>query len=150
LVATGCLLLAGCGQPSGEQAPDGQAYESGHNTHDVMTWVLDPAADHVWASAGQIITEAETVDLAPTTDEGWVAVRHSAAVVAEAGNLLMLPAHARDQEDWVEISRGLYQAGVLAEQAADAQDADALFEAGGIIYNVCVACHQLYAADLRI
>lgn len=138
-----CLLLGGCGQQS---APS--PFDNTHSTHDVMTWVLDPAADHVWASAGQIITEAETVDLAPTTDEGWDQVRYSATVVAEAGNLLMLPAHARDQRDWMEISHGLFQAGVLAEQAAQAQDADALFDAGGVIYNVCVACHQLYAANL--
>ena len=139
------VVLAGC-----EPAPAPEPYVSVHNTHDVMTWLLDPAADQVWASAGQIITEAETVDLAPTTDAGWNEVRYSATVVAEAGNLLMLPAHARDQEDWMEISRGLFQAGVMAAEAAEAHDADALFDAGGVIYNVCVACHQLYAADIKL
>jgi hypothetical protein len=139
------VLLGGCEPGS---APD--PYMAAHNTHEVMTWVLDPAADQVWASAGQIITEAETVDLAPTTDEGWNEVRYSATVVAEAGNLLMLPAHARDQEDWVAFSRGLFQAGMMAEQAAQAHDADALFDAGGVIYNVCVACHQLYATEVKL
>jgi hypothetical protein len=138
--------LAGCADDGAMSDP----FDNTHSTHDVMTWVLDPAADHVWASAGQIITETETVDLAPRTDEGWDRVRHSAAVVAEVGNLMLVPAHARDNEDWAEISRGLSRAGHLAEQAAAAHDADALFEAGGVIYNVCVSCHQLYAAHLRL
>ena len=29
--------------------------------------------------------------------------------------------------------------------AVDAKDADALFEVGGKLYNVCRACHQVYA-----
>lgn len=138
--------LSGCGQASSVPEP----FETSHSTHDVMTWVLDPAADHVWASAGQIITETETLDLAPITDRGWDQVRASAAVVAEVGNLMMLPAHARDDADWMEISRGLFQAGLMAEKAAQAHDADALFDAGGAIYNVCVACHQLYAAEVKL
>ena len=77
LYAAGTLLVAfllgACQQPA-TPVP----YIATHNTHEIMTWVLDPAADHLWASAGQIITEAETVDLAPTTDEGWSAVRASA------------------------------------------------------------------------
>jgi hypothetical protein len=159
VIVSSALVMAalfGCGQTpvlapisEPEPEPESDSYQRLHSTYDLMAWLLDPAADHVWDSAGQIITEAETVDLAPTTDEGWDRVRHSAAVVTEVGNLLMLPAHAQDQLDWLEFSRGLSQAGLMAEQAAQAHDADALFDAGGVIYNVCVACHQLYAADLR-
>ena len=109
-----------------------------------MEWVLDPAADHVWDSAGSILTAEGTEELAPTTEEGWNKVRNSAAIVAQTGNLLMMPDHAMGQNDWIELSRGLVDAGVLAIKAAEDQDADALFSAGGQIYNVCRACHQQY------
>jgi hypothetical protein len=109
-----------------------------------MNWVLDPAADVIWASAGSIITAEGEQDLAPTTEEGWNGVRHSAAVVAEVGGLLRLPGRARDQGEWLEISNGLTAAGLLALQAAQAQDKEALFDAGARLYSVCVSCHQHY------
>jgi cytochrome c551/c552 len=34
-----------------------------------------------------------------------------------------------------------------AMEAAEAEDSEALFEIGGHIYNVCVACHQVYARE---
>jgi hypothetical protein len=109
-----------------------------------MEFVLDPAADMIWDSAGYIITAEGEQDLQPTTDEGWLAVQHSAVVVAETGNLLMMPGRARDDKDWIEISQGLVDVGMRAKAAAEAHDADALFEAGGQIYRVCTSCHQIY------
>ncbi len=112
-----------------------------------MRLVVEPAADLIWDSAGQIITLEGVEDLAPTTEEGWLQVAHAAAVVAESGNLLMTPGRARDAAEWTEISRGMVRAGVQAREAAKAQDADALFAAGGHLYNVCVSCHQQYWVD---
>lgn len=122
----------------------GNTYKSATSLHQTMEWILDPAADLVWDSAGSIITAAGTEELAPTTDAGWDNVRNNAAIVAQTGNLLMLPDHALGQGDWIELSKGLVDAGVLAVKAAEAHDADALFKAGGQIYNVCRACHQQY------
>jgi len=110
----------------------------------IMQWVLDPAAFGVWKSAGSIITAAGTRELAPTTDEGWLAVEHSAAVVAASGNLLMMPGRAVDEEGWKNIAQGLVDAGLVAQKAAKNQDSDALFDAGGQIYRVCKACHSVY------
>ena len=131
--------LAACEAP-----PPPQPYVNVTDLPEVMTWILDPAADVLWDSAGAIITEAGTEDLAPTTDEGWDHARNNAATVAEVGNLLMLPHLAKDRRDWIEIAQGLVRAGVAARDAATAHDADALFEAGANLYNVCVSCHQLY------
>ena len=50
-------------------------------------------------------------------------------------------------DDWIEFSQGLITMGENAMAAANAQDEEALFKAGGEIYNVCVACHQIYWAD---
>lgn len=119
--------------------------------HDTMTWFLDPAADVLWSSAGFVLTAEGETSLAPTTEEGWARVRHSAVVVAEGGNLLLLPhllpdpAEGIGTEAWVEFAQGMTRIGMEAVAAVDAQDADALFTAGGHLYNVCLACHQVYA-----
>jgi hypothetical protein len=139
------LLLAACGQKQAEQ-PQSAAIPfkpTGDVLH-LMHWLLEPAADHLWDSAGFVITDEGMVDLQPTTEEGWLAVQHSAVVVAEAGNLLMMPGLARDEGDWREISLGLIEAGLQNRAAAEAHDAEALFEAGGLLYRVCLSCHAVY------
>ena len=104
-------------------------------------------SDVIWDSAGAIITVEGEVDLQPTTEEGWLGVVHAATVVAEGGNLLMMPGLAMDAADWNEYAQGLTRAALQAKQAAQAQDADALFDAGGAIYSVCRACHNKYMAQ---
>ncbi len=134
------LMLTACGaSPPPSPAPP-------FDMKQTMNWVLDPAADVIWESAGSVITIDGEVDLSPTTDEGWDAVRNSAAVVAEAGNLLAMPGRAVDQGEWIEISNGLTAAALLALKAAEDHDKDALFDAGGRIYSVCVSCHTQYIA----
>lgn len=124
-----------------------------------MEWVLDPAADAIWGSAGFVLSEEGERDLAPTTDEGWAAVHHAAAVVAEGGNLLLMPhllpaidaeggEYGQSEAAWVEFSNGMTRIALEAMQAAEDQDAAALFERGGHLYNVCRACHQVFARDM--
>lgn len=139
--------LFSCGEAPMPAAPavqeSGPAYESIANVKQVMQWVLDPAADFIWDSAGTIITAEGRTELAPTTDEGWAKVRDHAAIVAESGNLLMMPGRAAGS-DWIEHARGLQLAAKHAMEAAEAQDADALFDAGGEIYVVCRSCHSQF------
>ena len=138
------FVLAGCEEPS-EPKP----YKPIANSKQMMNWILDPQADVIWGSAGAIITIEGTQDLAPTTQEGWDNVRNAAATIAEVSNVLMMPGHARAGADWIEILQGLQATAVQLIDAAERQDADAVFDLGGQLYNVCVACHQLYVlADL--
>jgi len=111
---------------------------------DFMVWMLEPAADVLWDNAGFIITADGEQDLQPTTQAGWDKVRDAATVVAEAGNLLMMPGYAADSGDWTEYASGLVMAGNRAREAAQAKDADALFQAGANLYSVCLACHNRY------
>jgi hypothetical protein len=137
------ILLTGCAQ---DQAPTAIPFELATDMQHTMELILDPAADKIWDSAGFIITDAGERDLAPTTDEGWREVESAAAVVAEAGNLLLMPGRS-EGADWDTYSVGLREAGKLAMQAALDQDADALFAAGGNIYQVCKACHSQYLIE---
>ena len=137
------ILLVSCAKETADELP----VQAVGDLHDTMTWVLDPAADVIWGSAGWVITSEGARDLTPTTEEGWDRVRHSAAVVAEGGNLLLMPhlAPRTDAEAWTEFSRGMTRVAQEALTAVDAKDSDALFESGGHLYNVCLACHQVYA-----
>ena len=137
------ILLLSCTQESVDELP----VQVVGDLHDTMTWVLDPAADVIWGSAGWVLTAEGTEDLTPTTEEGWNQVRHSAAVLAESGNLLLLPhlVPETNGEAWIEFSRGMTRVAQEALAAVDAKDSAALFETGGHLYNVCLACHQVYA-----
>ena len=142
----GVLFVAGCA-PQEQQAQI--AFQPSTNVENFMLWVLDPAADVLWGSAGFILTVEGEQDLQPTTEEGWQAVRNNATTVAESGNLLMMPGYAVDDGDWMEYAGALVTAGIRARDAADAKDAEALFEAGAKLYNVCAACHNRYIIEVE-
>ena len=145
-LAVGCLLAFGC---TPRNPPASESSLPPVDVHDAMIWVLDPAADVIWGAAGFVLTEAGTQDLAPTTDAGWDAVQHSAAVLAASGQLLLLPsalpAEPSEQAAWVEFTAGMTRIAGEAIKAVEARDAEALFDIGGHLYNVCLACHQVYA-----
>ena len=124
------------------------AYRSIASVKQTMEWILDPSADLIWDSAGFIITAEGETDLSPTTDAGWERVRNGAVVVAETGNLLMMPGRSAGP-DWVAYARQLTVSGELAMVAAEAQDANLLFDAGGQIYQVCRGCHEQYMVSLE-
>ncbi|MCB1682964.1 MAG: hypothetical protein KDI31_00700, partial [Pseudomonadales bacterium] len=115
-------LLGGCAEPQ-VQVP----YRAVTDSKQFMNWVLDPQADVIWGSAGVVSTLEGERDLRPTTQEDWDAVRNAAATIAEAGNLLMMPGHARAGADWNEISQGLTAKGMELVAAAENKDADAIF-----------------------
>ena len=73
----GCLLQ-GC---MAEQEPVADI-QPVVDSQQFMNWILDPNADVIWGSAGTIMTLEGDEDLAPTTDEGWNAVRNAAATLA--------------------------------------------------------------------
>jgi cytochrome c2 len=62
--------------------------------------------------------------------------------------MLALPGRAEDNDAWIIYSQGLSEAGVLAMEAAAAQDKEAFFQAGAQLYSVCTACHQAYNPDI--
>lgn len=136
------LLLVGCSAEINVDSDPG--YAAVTDTKQLMNWIIDPNADVIWGASGWVVTEAGEQDLSPTTQEGWDAIRNAAATIAESGNLLLMPGHAMTGEDWQEISTGLTATAVLLIDAAERQDAQAVFDLGGTLYNVCVSCHQLY------
>lgn len=146
MLAIGSAALAGCGK-SQESEPaksvSAPTLAMKATTAQLMNQ-MDPHADLVWAAVGSIITEKGEEQLAPKSDEEWMLVRNAAVTVAEIGNLLMLAPHARDQGDWIAMTRKMIEEANKCVEATEAKDLETLFTAGGDMYIACTACHAKY------
>ena len=112
--------------------------------HDLMAYLLNPAAEAIWDSAGFVITEEGEFNLEPIDQEGWDKVKYGAKIISESSYLLSKPERALDQTQWVALSMALKGMGERAFKAAENEDAEDLFKIGAELYQVCVACHQTY------
>jgi hypothetical protein len=110
----------------------------------LMESTVHPSAEVVFESVGTIISVNGMEEIAPKNDQEWATVEHSALTLAEAGNLLMMPGRAKQDKDWIRLAQALVDVGVVAHKAAQAKNAEALFEAGGQIYETCQSCHSHY------
>lgn len=110
----------------------------------LMEAVMDPAADHIWASVGTIITAAGVEEIRPHSEEEWTAVRNAAVTVMESGNLMMMVPRARDGGEWMRISAAMIGKGDEIVRAAGAKDPEKIFSLGGELYDVCTNCHSKY------
>jgi len=140
-------LLAGCG--SEESTTSDAPYQPTLEMMETMNWILDPAADVVWGSSGWDITEDGEKELWPTTEEGWNNLIHASAVITESGNLLMIPGRKEGVDgrgqDWNAYSQALIDTGELLIKASQERDKQAIFDIGGDLYRICLACHTRYA-----
>lgn len=146
LIALTILLLAGCGSSEqGKSTP----YRPTTEMMDLMNWILDPSADVIWGNSGWELTAEGERELFPETNAEWDKMVHAAATIAESGNLLMMPGRENGVdgrgEDWIAYSQALVDTGNQLIEASQAQDKQAIFDIGGQLYRVCVACHQRYA-----
>ena len=67
--------------------------------------------------------------------------------LAESANLLMMDGRARDQDQWIRLAEDMADAAMLAFEAAEARDAQRVFDLGEAVYNSCNNCHTLYWVD---
>lgn len=127
----------------------------------------DPAADAVWDSVRITITAAGEEDKQPRTEKEWNEVRHSALILVESTNLLVMqgrpivrpdfhvPAGEPDprvlqqrldtnRAAFIGFAKALRELGLETLTAIDAKDADRLFRLGGEIDEACEACHVVF------
>jgi hypothetical protein len=100
----------------------------------LMTALTIPSSDVIFGAASDT----------PKTDAAWQTIQNNALVLAESGNLLMIPGRARDNQEWVKQSQAMIDAAMIAFSAAVAKNADKLGDAGDKIYGTCEACHNKY------
>ena len=138
------LLVAGC---AGEEAPPGPPYRTDNSVQALMANILDPAADLLWDAVGTVIEADGETSWEPETDEDWLQVRLGAMALAESANLLMMETRARDQDQWIQMADAMHDAAMEAFAAAEARDAQQIFELGEVVYQTCNNCHSLYWVD---
>jgi hypothetical protein len=85
----------------------------------------------------------------PKTDNEWSVLQNQALMLAESGNLLMMPGRARDQEDWIKDARLLVEAGIAAAKATRAKDVQAVVALNDQIVTACTTCHSSYHPGYR-
>jgi hypothetical protein len=141
-------LLGIAGISSCGAGPVPPPFEPVADVKQLMTSILEPAAEVYWDAVGAVEDEKGTREFAPQTAAEWDAVKNSAYLIAESGNLLMMGSRVQDAGDWMAMSRGLIDAGRRALQAAESRDKDAVFSAGGDLYDACTRCHAKYAVSL--
>jgi hypothetical protein len=144
LAGAALLALSGC-----EKKPAASQFDTASvDMAELMAHVIDPAAFMVWRGSGWEITDQGERDLSPTTDEGWKVVEDGATIVAEAGNLLLLPDRPREPvADWNKYAKLMTQRALEAKAAAEKKDKQAVFDTGGRLYEVCTACHKQFIID---
>jgi len=131
--ATVCLFLTtACARPSSNQTGHRmQPVSTVLELHDAM---INPASDVIFNAGVE----------APADEATWATIRNNAVVLAESGNLLMMPGHARDEGRWMELSSELVEGGRAAMKAAEARKIDELLAASDRIVETCMACHEPY------
>jgi hypothetical protein len=137
-------VLAAC-----NKAPPAPPYKAANDMKQLMNRVIDPAAVELWGAVGSVMTKNGEEKIAPKNDEEWAKAVKNAAIVAEAGNLLMMDGRAKDREAWMIAARGLIDRAEVAMKAAEAKDAEALFTANSDVFLACTECHKTYALEAQ-
>ena len=165
LIASGCRRAGEAAAPEAALPP----FATDLTIKDLMLNVIDTNADIVWLSVTTVASDKGLVETRPKTDEEWTRVKGAAITLAEAANLLMIPGRkvapddhksevpgieleghemdaliAKDPQAFYKHARDLYNAAMLAAQAADKKDADKIFEVGETIEHACEGCHRAY------
>ena len=169
VLAAAVLVAAAC-QRAAETPPVHQPqFAPDVTVKDLMLNIVDTSADVVWLSVTTVANETGLVETRPQNDEEWTKVKQGALTLAEAGNLLMIPGRlvapphhksevpgielegeemdaliAKDRAAWDKHARALYDAAMATYRAAEAKDADKVFELGETIEHACEGCHSTY------
>lgn len=85
----------------------------------------------------------------PKTDVDWNLIANQALMLAESGNLLMMPGRARDQGNWMTDAKMLVDVGSAAYKLAQAKNMDGILALNDQLTASCVVCHDQYRKDYR-
>ena len=169
LLFVSLIAVTSCQRATETATPPQPPYNTDATIKDLMLNVVDVQADVVWLSVTTVASEKGLEETRPSNDDEWAAVRHGAMNLAEAANLLMMPGRrvadaghksevpgieleTEEMEKLINNSRGvwevrakaLHDAAMQTYRAAEAKDADKVFELGETIEMACENCHKQY------
>jgi hypothetical protein len=165
-------LVAQTAKPAAPQpraAAAQHAYKPTATVKDLMDYIVIPSSEVLFNAVGTTTGPNGDEEKAPKTDTEWADVRQRALLLAEAGNLLMVPGRhiagpkdksnnpgselepsqmealvAKDRAGFAKKAQGLIDATLIALKAIDARNAEALSNAGGEIDAACESCHLTF------
>ena len=135
---------------------------------DIMAYMIDPAADFLWASVSTTVNDQGTEEHQPRTDVEWNEVRKHAVILTEAANLVMMDgrhvaregqqledhgttgnltaaeseaAIAADRATFESFAQALRDVGKQMLAAADHREPQGIIDAGDTMDQVCEGCH---------
>lgn len=112
------------------QAPE---YDPVGNVRQLMINMIYPASDALF-----YIERTP-----PKAEADWNVIREQALVVAESGNLLIMPTRLRPG-GWVKESKMMTESARAAYKAAMAKDMAGVLAQGDALTASCIACHKEY------
>jgi hypothetical protein len=111
---------------------------------EIMSGMVVPASDAVFAAVSVSVTKEGTEEKAPKTDAEWQALTGRAAMLVEAGNLMLVNGRLKDKGDWVKFTQTYIDAAKVALDAARSHKPDGVYAAGEAIDKSCDTCHEQY------
>jgi cytochrome c556 len=149
--------------------PATAGYRPSATVKEIMDYIVIPSSEALFNAVGSTTGPNGVEDKAPKTDADWEAVRQRALLLAEAGNLLMVPGrHVASPKDksknpgselepaqmdalvaknpalFAQKAAGIRAAALIALKAIDAKDVEGLSNAGGDIDEACESCHLVF------
>lgn len=110
----------------------------------IMAGMVQPASETVFNAVSTSVTEKGVEEVMPRTDAEWAAVATGGALLAEAGNMMLLDGRAVDQGEWVAMSKALTVAAGDVLKAVSAKDPEGVLNSGSEVYVACDNCHMRY------
>ena len=146
LALIAAAALAACNRHPDE--PPKLAGDAGLTVKEIMREKIEPNAQIFWHSSGEVDTAQGTVDLAPTTPEGWKKAETAVDEVIAGARLLTDDKRAKGRKDFVMRAEALIAEAKLAREAARTHNKDKMFETGGDLYAKCTDCHRQFLLPL--
>lgn len=147
-------LLYACTDTESDSDPTASQEEADQSTElmslaELMDPHLNVASEVYWDNAGFIDTYEETIDLTPTTEEGWLSILNASTEIDRLSEELKNVGYSQGRAGWNELAEALKLATQRGREAVVNRDGDELFQAGAQLYQVCVACHQTFWSNNR-
>jgi len=137
-LAFGMALVGGCDRKM--DPPPTPA-----DMHKLMVEKVEPSAKIYWNAVQYISDESGFHEIMPRSDAEWARTREAAERVAQYAELMKGPTFAEGRgQDWQDFAQGLSAVAGQAAKAAEEKNVGKVLEAGGTMYNVCSACHEVY------
>jgi hypothetical protein len=160
LAATALILLGACSQQEGNEATGANAaaptaaavgqipFNTDLPQKEFMAHVIQYSADNVWKHQGYIIDEKGETSRFPKNAEEWEEAESASLTLAEITNVLLVPGRGPDEPAWRKAVADVRAVAMESAKAAEKQDQEAFFEAGGKLDGACESCHIVYATAI--